>query len=365
MKHTYTKLVRQHILIVILLLYSSIVECTRSPHRPEQASLPYIVTYYNNTPQDRHILRDSHLQEHTFFRVYNHEYLKEHCLPENFIEAINVTQSVDCQQLRSDIDELVKEVMACRKEYTHFTILQNRDFNRKKKWGLLVVKSKKYPIVVKLFIEDPIGLVNPYRKGAVPTFFFFMGGGINRHLAGFTRIRNRDIVQEKINSNPRWQSKIKLPRKWFLMPSQSRWITIEGGNMSKDEILKTQIPSIYCIIADAIEPERMFSLSNPYDREIAMDICNDLGHIIDGNISNFMIEKKTGITYIIDTEHFPSNVGFKTAPIFSNYVEWYLQMINNAASSMFFRTKDERLNPSVTSDDISLNYNDFNQFFEQ
>ena len=79
-----------------------------------------------------------------------------------------------------------------------------------------------------------------------------MGGGVNRHLSGFTRIKNAQAFKEFITKNPYWQSRVDMPRKWFWLPCNTRWITIAGANIGKYKQVSIDIPGTYCIVADAI-----------------------------------------------------------------------------------------------------------------
>ena len=89
------------------------------------------------------------------------------------------------QQLKlKQIAGLMEELKKGERTFTDFTILQCKDYNFKKGFGLLIVKFNNFPFVVKLFVETPASFINPFDKGNEPIFFFFMGGGVNRHLQG-------------------------------------------------------------------------------------------------------------------------------------------------------------------------------------
>lgn len=189
-------------------------------------------------------------------------------------------------------------------------------------------------------METPDMFVKPYRKGFVPMFFYFMGGGVNRHLSGFTRIKNAQEFKELITKNPYWQSRVDMPRKWFWLPSNTRWITIAGANIGKYKQVSIDIPGTYCIVADAISIERTMTLTNPDDRIESMALCNTAKFIIDPHIDNFMIEQNTKKIVIVDTEHFPTMVGFKKEiGQYTSQASWYIDLSCKAADDMFFRDK--------------------------
>lgn len=327
-------------LSVFFVLQSSSLLGRRSVHRPKNPHLPQIVTHWEGKSQT-YKLADIHLGEYPFFKIYNERYLKNHSLPEKHILFRHSRKNyVDGKILREQIDHLMKEVHQKKKTYTHFDILQTKDFNRKKACGLIVLKFKNYPFVVKLFIETPESFVSPYSKGFEPIFFFFMGDGINRHLSGLTRLKNRELLKRKLAKSKQWSSKVDLPRKWFYVPKQSKKIVVNGTNIGKKKHQKIKIPGTYCVIADAIDIERNFSIGNKQDRQTALSICNDLDFHVDPHIKNFMTERGTGKIMIVDTEHFPSMVGIKQRPQFNSYFGWYRQLINKCAQDMFMCSKD-------------------------
>ena len=123
------------------------------------------------------------------------------------------------------INNLVDEIRAGKKRYTNFRILKGRDYNRRLKSGSLILASNDYDIVVKLFLETPHGLMHPFSKGFEPACMFLMNGGISRHLAGFTRIKNRHLISNLLEDCPEWNKRIIIPRKWYWLPKKSRSIT--------------------------------------------------------------------------------------------------------------------------------------------
>jgi hypothetical protein len=178
-----------------------------------------------------------------------------------------------------------------------------------------------------------------------------MGGGINRHLAGFTRPKNLAYIRQKIANDPLWSSIVDLPRKWFWLPQQEYWLDIEGTHISGTPTIRTQIPAIYGVIADVISIDRCFSMRNRHDRQTALALCDYLDLYVDPHIKNFMYEKNTGKLLIVDTEHFPTIVGLKEKIYFSNYTQWYGFLMRKCAKDMLFssnaRLSDLAMQPSA------------------
>jgi hypothetical protein len=67
-----------------------------------------------------------------------------------------------------------------------------------------------------------------------------------------------------------------------------------------------------------------------------------------------MVERGTNKLVIIDTEHFPTLVGFKEKRSFKTYVRWYLGLAGKAAHAMYFRNKKERLLAQKTPSQLSI-----------
>lgn len=315
---------------------------SRSSHRPLDSYMPSIATCWQDDPTHTNALRSPYLDAYPFFEIFDYDYLKRHALPVTAIPyRYDQTRSVAGKDLIAHIEQLVKEVRAKKSVYTHFAILRDRNFNRALQSGLLIVQDKEYPFVVKLFMEKPGMFVRPLEKGFEPIFFYFMGGGINRHLSGFTRIKNAEDFMEKIKHNPYWASRVDVPRKWFFIPAGTRWITISGSNIGSYKHIKKDIPSCYCVVADKVDLERTMTLLNPEDRIESLALCNFAKFSIDPHIDNFAIERHTKKIVLVDTEHFPSMVGFKKT-IHTSYrsqTAWYVDLASKGASDVFLRDK--------------------------
>jgi hypothetical protein len=314
----------------------------RSIHRPKESWLPSISTCWlgDNT---RYTLTNSHLEEYPLFKLFDKNYFYAHLLPDASIpHRYDPQQKTTGTCLNELIEHLLTEVTQQKKTYTHFTMLQKRDFNRKRACGSLIVKFKDYPFVLKLFMETPKSFVNQHCKGFVPMCLFYMGSGANRHLTGFTRLKNLDLLNKRIATNPRWSQQIDTPRKWFWLPKQPRWFEITGKNIGEEKNLTTLIPSVYGVIADAIDIERTLSFWSSEDKKLELELCNFFELTVDPHITNFVVEKKTGKLVIIDTEHFPTIVGLRTSRPFDSYVGWLLHLSNKFLNDTMFQAKCDR-----------------------
>ncbi len=313
----------------------------RSQHRPPDTAMPRIVTYWKDEPFDRYFLSSPYLEAHPFFEMYDALFLKNHTLPPGPITfRYDASKAVDGAVLSAMLEGLLTEVTAKKKNYTNFDIVRDRNFNRRRRSGLLIVKCRKYPFVAKLFMETPDMFVKPHSKGFEPMFFYFMGGGVNRHLSGFTRIKNAENIKKTLAASPYWSTRVDAPRKWFWMPSTPRWITIVGKNIGVHNDISIDIPATYCIVADAIDIERRMTLVRSEDRSESLALCNAVKFTIDPHIDNFMIERATHKIIVIDTEHFPTMVGFKKdVGHYTSQIAWYRDLIFKCADDMFFRNK--------------------------
>lgn len=350
------KLTIHHIYLLLMLvgLHTQTTK-PRSIHRKEHASIPQITVGWAGNPKAKVSLRNSHLEEYPLFKLFDKNYFDTNVLPDGPIpyrhEADKATSG---SLLKEHLEVLLKEIKAKKKSYAHFMILTGKNFNRHKRVGMIILRYKYHPIIVKLSIETPASFIDPFCKGLDNIWFFPMGGGINRHLAGLTRVKNRENVKKKLLADQRWSSRIDVPRKWYWLPKNPRWLKIEGTNIGPQKTQSGEIPGTYAIIADAIDIERELELNNKEDTDLALDLCNYLEHAIDAHINNFVVEKNTGTIIIIDTEHFPSVVGIKEKVQINSYLDWYSYLIRKCGNDWFFRTKKERLAAQARSRTILL-----------
>jgi hypothetical protein len=339
--------VLSYLLATHVLLGSSMLPLYgRSIYRPSQDKLPEISTRWLDEKTE-YRLRHIQLEESALFHQFDAPYFESNILPDNPVAFRNQpTKKVSGARLKEYIEELVKELQSItykKKEFAHFTVLKQRDYNPVTRAGLIVLRFKKYPFIVKLFMETPESFVHPFTKGFEPICFFMMGGGINRYLAGFSRVKNGKTIQAHIDADPYWRGKINTPRKWYWRPKETRWFELTGKRINeKGEELRTVLPSIYAVICDAIDPDYTFKLRNEDNRKLAIQLSHFFGARVDPHINNFMIEKYTGKIVLIDTEHFPTMVGLREPLEYDNYLEWYAKLIGKCLDDTLCRSKKHR-----------------------
>lgn len=333
-----------HLLLITLLsqaLFLCSLYAARSPHRPAQSWYPSIITRWTDE-KVTYSLESTHLEEYPFFDVFDKKYFETHILPHEKITFRNHPEkSVDGTILSNLIEGLLKEVDQGKKRFTHFKVLKDDDFNHHMGWGLIIAKFKDYPFVVKLSFETPEGITRPESHGFIPLFFFYLGGGVNRHITGFTRVSNSYSVKQRIAMDPAWADRVEVPRKWFWLPQKPRWIEIRGNNLGGKSNQRTEIPGVYAVIADAIESTHTLSVKKAEDRALAMELSGFLELQVDPHIDNYMFEKGTGKIVIIDTEHFPTVAGYREPHHYDSYLGWYAGLISKCSKDMIFQTKKE------------------------
>lgn len=328
-------------LLLALTLYGGLF--SRSFLRPRDPTLPKLTARWACNPEKSYTIYDSHIEEYPLFKIYNDVYFDKHRLPRDEITfRYDETKTVSGLELDKLIERLLCEIKSGKRKYTDFILLQDKDFNHKKAAGLAVFRYKNFPFILKLFIETPRSFVNPWMKGILPVWFFYMGGGTNRHITGLTRIHNMCTIRCKLKEIPKWAEFVDTPRKWFWTPKDLKMIELIGNNIGGKDHLTACIPGTYAIIADAIEQSEEKTIFDQYKRKIALELCNTIDLFIDPHIDNFMIEKCTHKLVIIDTEHFPTLVGLKKKVSYKTYVRWYLGLMHKASYDIFFRNKKER-----------------------
>ncbi|MCL5436622.1 MAG: hypothetical protein M1549_01940 [Candidatus Dependentiae bacterium] len=353
---------------VCLLFIGIAVRADRSVYHPRN-DVPRLKVFWSEKspltglPQkvpdeDIYLLSNSFLEEWAIFDRFDRAFHLRNQPPEVITYRNEPDKSVTKQELDSVMDHFVAELRKKKKSPDSFTdciILKDNDFNYRRGCGIIIVKLKKYPLVLKLLMEKPDTFVNPYSKGFVPTFLFSLGGGINRFIAGFTRIPNLHAINAKIAADPRWSQLVSAPRKWFWLPKDVLWFTVEGKNFGTAKKLSIDFPSTYGILCDEIIAERTLQISNREDRALALDLAHFIGNRIDPHICNFMIEKGTGKIVFIDTEHFASIVGLREPLTFTSYADWYVKLSNNCFKKSLFRSKEtRRRNASGTPEHLVL-----------
>lgn len=330
------------LILILGLFFPSWKTLSRSHLRPKNPTAPQLIAKWAHNDTE-YTLTDSHIEEYPLFVVYNDKHFNEHLLPHTGISyRYEPEKSVSGKLLSDLIEELIIEIKACKRKFAHFIMIQDKDFSHRNAAGLIVLRFKDYPFILKLFIETPESFVNPWCKGTQPVWFFYMSGGVNRHITGLTRIKNMEFIRSKLQQDPTWKTFIDTPRKWFWAPQQQEWVTLIGKNVGGKKEISTDIPSIYAIVADQIIAAHESNDCWPGRRKIALKLCNSLDLFIDPHIDNFLVEEGTNRFVIIDTEHFPTLVGFKEKHTFNSYLGWYAGLSKKALCDIYFRSKRKR-----------------------
>jgi len=342
-KNTYMKKV---IMVILAFFTFSSVIPARSPFRKKDKDEPSITIRWKGSKKG--ISRRNWAYKKPIFTTFNRDYFYSHLFPQGYIaKNDNSQESVDSRILNKLIEKLLREIRKQKKQYSDFEILKDKNFNRKERCGLLILKFKNYPFVLKLFMETPKTFIDPYCKGPDNQFFFYMSGGMNRHIAGLTRVKNLELVQQQIENHPRWKNKVVTPRKWYWLPKKPRWMQIDGHNIGNENNISTLMPSTYAIIADVIDTKEDAPLLSLQKRsELVMELCMDLQLFVDPHGDNFIVKYNQATNdyhiSIVDTEHFPSLVGLKEQPFFNNHLEYYVYLGAKYFQDAFLQTKFDR-----------------------
>jgi len=260
------------------------------------------------------------------------------------LEFRNGKGTVQTATLQKFAEELIEELQQNKKHFTHFTVLKKNYYSFKNQSGLLILKYKDYPFVLKVFVEHAHTLVQPFSKSLEAGCMFVLGGNM-RHLSGFTRIDNLLDAHLAIIKDPEYRQYIDFPRKWFLLPNQENWLEVAWHNKHKNTITHMKFPSVYCIVADYIEMDKhKHHKYRSWLNKKTMEIVNYLHYIIDPHEGNFLFEKNTNKIVIIDTEHFPTMVGLKKEMHATNYFAWYLELMANFIRTHFLQSKQDQIN---------------------
>lgn len=328
-------------ILFLVISYCSLDLDGRSMWRTKDPLMPTLTTRWaDGTTTYR--LRTYYLELHPVFSKFDFDYFMNHLVPEGPISyRTDPSKSVDGTLLKKLAEEVVQEIKRKKTVFKHFTTIKKSNFNERLSSGLIILKYKAYPFVLKLFVKTPETFVKQ-SEGIIPTFFFRMGGGINRHLSGFTRIKNVEEIQKKIDGDPFWAARIDTPRKWFWLPKKSHWIELRGTNIGPEGEPTTKLPATYGIIADEIKSDKTLSLRKGADRETALEFAHYVGNRVDAHVDNFMREKVSGKIVLVDTEHFPTMIGLKEPMYYEDYTSWYKQLINKCLKDTFLRHKKLR-----------------------
>ncbi len=338
---------------LIFLVFGFFSLIARHPFRLPNLDFPVITVSWNKH-SETYSMRTPYVRFHPLF-TFKTEDFKKYVLPNEIAYLHDSTQKMQSSVLSKLIEEALTEIktqkkrIKKRKHLSHFQVLQHKNFNYKKSCGLIVLKFNDYPLVVKLFLEQPSTFLDLHATGIEPMFFFYMGGGANRHLSGFTRIKNREAIIDKIARKDRWKDHVSVPRKWFWFPQKQKDMLLTAQNLAGHDTVETRIPGIYAVIADLVDMEADTEHITPKVKsEIIMQLCNDLDMFVDPHDKNYVFsqDKKTArfkIT-IVDTEHFPTMVGILHEKNFKNHNRWYTYLAGKCFHDMYLQTKRDLFN---------------------
>lgn len=335
----------------------------RSVHRPPDPNMAELRTRWvdkggdNALKSQEYSLRSYEFEPSAIFEVFDRDYCMRHVLPEGPINfRYNPEKTVGGRTLGALLETFIedlKKTKQVKKEYERIKILKKSNFNPKLMIGSLIIKFKEYPFVAKLFFETPRTFVRPGLRDLEQRCLFYMGGGVSRYLSGFTRLKNREFIHDRVQEDPRWKDIIDMPRKWFWLPRNAAWFDVKGYRVGGVPERRTTLPGVYAIIADALEAERVLSSTNEHDKAVIFEFTQWLDQILDPNIANYMVEKHTGKIVFIDTEHFPTNLGLRERIAYRKNAKnlmgglpqsMYVQLAGKYLSDAFLRSKQERLN---------------------
>ncbi len=315
------------------------------PFRYKNPDFPIISTRWKHS-EEIYSLQSPYVRLHPLFTFKTHDFYP-YLIPQEgaLCDTHNITNKALSKAIEHTVHELKTKKKRIRrnKKLAFFKILQDKNFNYKKSCGLIVLKCKYMPLILKLFMESPATLLQS-ATGLEPLFFFYMGGGANRHLSGFTRLKNREILIKKISKLPRWAEHVSFPRKWFWLPENQEDIIITGKNIAGNSSIETNIPSVYGIIADEIDIHNQTQeLSTRTKGKIIMQLCNDLDMYVDPHEKNYAFmkdsNKHTFKIIIVDTEHFPTMVGLLDRKKFKTHSQWYIFLAGKCFHDMYLQTK--------------------------
>lgn len=362
--HMWTIAKKRFFFLIFLIGLPIFSLMSRHPFRLPNPDYPKVTAYLKHQPLKKYQLISPYVRLYPLFG-FKTEDLYPSLLPYGNIKYRTSNESVSSNHLRPLIEKTVEEIKSRKrkirknKQLEYFKILQDKNFNYKKSCGLIVLKFKKHPFVLKLFMENPNTILNYRATGMEPTFFFYMGGGSSRHLCGFTRIKNRATMAQKIKQYKQWVNHVQLPRKWFWLPKKQSDIILTGQNIGGHDYIETHIPSIYGIIADEFDLSKETKVfSRKIKSRIIMQLCNDLELLVDPHTPNFtFIEDKARKKFdiiIVDTEHCPTMVGLKEVKKCKTHNGWYIYLVKKCINDVFLQTKRSLLQAQTQKSKLSF-----------
>ncbi|MFA5999261.1 MAG: hypothetical protein WC747_04550 [Candidatus Babeliales bacterium] len=343
----------QFFLIFYILISQALTLEGRSICRPVDHSVP-VITVSSTDPafekswtalnksftfeKKEHRLKSNFLRLRPIKKGFDQQFFQEQYLPIGFIKFRDKADKVSTSILSKLANELVEEIKVGQQKFTHFDILKDKDFNYKTLSGLIVAKFKNYPFVIKISIEHPHTMIQPFSKSFETDCIFVLGGNL-RHLSNFTRIANLERIKSILKYNPFFVDSLDFPRKWYWRPDRCHDLKIIWRcNGTTEEML---LPSVYATISDFIKTDKI----QPQQElnKIAMKVAIDTGFLIDPHAGNFVIEQETNKIVLLDTEDFRMMAGLDKSMKAKKYLGWYIELASNCFHKYCFRTKQERI----------------------
>ncbi|MBI2352955.1 hypothetical protein HYV11_01780 [Candidatus Dependentiae bacterium] len=310
------------------------------PSNPDSAATWYSKKLKTKIKKE-HSLRNPYLRISSLKQGFDQAFFLQHYLPSRqMITFRNKKGAVDSEILEKQAQILINEIKEGKTEFANFIILKDRDFNYKQLCGLLVVKYKDYPFVLKLSIEHPHTMILPYTK-SIESKFVFICGGMIRHLSNFTRITNLENIKKICSFNLYYLNNLNFPRKWYWKPQNSYDLEITWNKSPYHDQELFIIPSIYAVLSDYIDIDNTIQQNRL--NKVAMKIATDTKFLIDPHAGNVVIEKGSKQYTLLDTENFRLMTGLDHTMNAQKYISWFLELSNNCVKIYACRTKEKRI----------------------
>lgn len=341
------------LILLITASFSSIFISGRSIHRAPNPTIPYITVTASNQDYAQMWLKShkkpkvnqhrSQFWRRKTLKTFENSNFKKHMLPCGYIKYRRGDNSIHTDVLKEKNEFVLQEILDGERKFTDFIILKDTDFNYSNLSGLIVLKYKNYPFVLKLFIEHPHTFVDPFNKGFAASGLFILNGNL-RHLSGFTRIHNLEYARKLLSKDPEYRYYLDFPRKWYWLPQAEPYLTIEWHDQYYQHHETIKLPGIYGIVCDFIETDKKIQQQEIHTlRQISIDVGTYLHNIIDSYVDNFVPEKDSNKIVIIDTEHFPTMVGLDKSMNANGYIQWWFELAGKYIKTAFMRSKQKRI----------------------
>jgi hypothetical protein len=341
--------------IAIIFVFTTAFLNSRNPRRKYDSTIPKIEVTASNSeihkdwffilnkkPVKTYILQNNFLRLRPIKHGFDEQFFNENFLPKDNITFRSSNDMISGEKLSELAETLIEEIKQGKTNFSHFKVLKDSGFNYKTRAGLIVLKYKNYPFVIKVSIEHPHTIISPFSKSYEASGIFIMGGNL-RHLTNFTRITNLKRIKELLCFNPFYLYNLDFPRKWYWKPINGYDLEIQWTCGKQKDFAK--IPSIYAVISDFIFTEEY----QPHHElnKLSMKVATDVGFLIDPHAGNILIEKNTRKYVLLDTENFRLMTGLDTPMNATKYIGWYIELIGRSSKTCFLRNKTERITQTI------------------